>query len=160
MSWYSTSATYSPSEKTYSAREFRGRFPADTAHSGDVKRHRFDCQLAATAAAYARGPSYSSDTVAAIRSAVSSRDNVHYYGSSSANLGADSSAARKVCQSAFSGERVVLSPHEAAHIRSGAEWLAAHKHELPPGFVRSASAMYANVYDQDGHKVVDRRTLR
>jgi hypothetical protein len=57
-------------------------------------------------------------------------------------------------------ERVVLSSYESSHVRAGAAWLADHKNDFSRGFINSASSLYENVYDQNGHKVVDRRTLR
>jgi hypothetical protein len=94
-----------------------------------------------------------------IRDTVRESDNVHYYGTKTANA-KDSRAANKVLQSAFTGEKVYLSAHEAAHIRSGGEWLASHKHDLPSGFVNSAAKLYDNVYDPSGRKVVDKRWFK
>lgn len=72
----------------------------------------------------------------------------------------DRIAANKVLQSAHSGDRVTLSSHEAAHIRQGAQWLNANRDSFSHGFLRSASSLYENVYDKNGHKVVDGRMWR
>ncbi|CAF0982590.1 unnamed protein product [Didymodactylos carnosus] len=144
----------------YSASDFRRNMPNSTVHSGDVCRHKYDCELAAAAATYSRGPTYSDSTMSQYARNISSKDNIHYYGSTASNYGHDRSSVNKVLQSAHTGDRVVLRPHEASHIREGAIWLADHKHEFSQGFVNSAASLYANAYDQNGHKVVDRRTLR
>ena len=129
---------------------------------GDVRRHKFDCELAAAAAAYSKGPRYGGDTMSSVRGVLRSSDNCYYYGGK-AKGGAndrDLVAATKVLKSAYTGSRTVLTPHEAAHVREGAAWLARHKSDLPPGFVKAASGLYAHVYDGSGRKVVDRRSLR
>lgn len=90
---------------------------------------------------------------------MASPDMFYYYGSHSANT-KDRLAAHKVMRSAHSGERVYLKPHEAAYIRSGAEWFAAHKSEFSVGYRKAVADMYKYAYDQDGHKVVDARKLR
>ena len=144
--------------KAYSAKEFRS-YPKHFKHTGEVKRHEFDCELAAAAASYAPGPRYSPETMAQIRSVLAQADNFSYYGASSANS-RDRAAANAVLRSAYYDEPVTLTPHQAAHIRNGAQFIADHKDELPPGFVRSAARLYANVFDESGHKVVDGRMFR
>ena len=146
--------------KSYSASDFRRNAPNSLSYNGDVARHKFDCQLAAAASSYSRGPTYSDSTINQYARNLSSHDNFHYYGSASSNYGHDRSSVNKVLASAHTGERVVLSPHEASHIREGAAWLADHKHDFRQGFVQSAASLYEYVYDQNGHKVVDRRTLK
>lgn len=146
-------------EKKYSTKEFRRAFPASTAVSGDVMRHKFDLELAAAGAAYMSGPKYGADAMRHMSAAMRESDNVHYYGSKAANT-RDHAAATKVLRSAYTGEKVILGAHEAAHIREGAAWLAAHKKDFTPAYVKSVSSLYQNVVDKDGHKVVDRRTLR
>ena len=47
----------------------------------------------------------------------------------------------------------------ASHIRAGAEWVSANRDSLPLGFVASTARLYRNVYDEDGHNVVDSRGL-
>jgi hypothetical protein len=116
----------------------------------------YDLELAAAAASYMPGPAYSSGSVADMRALLSGSDNVHGYGTKASNA-RDGSAARKVLHSHFTGENVSLSAFEAAHIRSGAEFLAAHKSDFTPGFVKSAASMYAHVLDPHGRPVVDRR---
>jgi hypothetical protein len=145
-------------EKTYSSDEFRGCWSSNMPHD-QPRRHIFDCELAAAAAAYTRGPRMSDETVGEIRSLMATGNNCHYYGTDTAN-GSDRVAANSVLQSAYSGERAVLPPHQAAHIRAGAEWLRANRDELPDGFVRSAARLYENVYDESGRKVVDGRWFR
>eukprot|EP00727_Mastigamoeba_balamuthi_P001384 m51a1_g11242 hypothetical protein (158) ;mRNA; f:14575-15048 len=154
MAWYPSRGD----GKTYSAEQFRGD-PGYIAYVGDVRHHEFDCALAAAAAAYNRGPAYSERQMAQIRAVLTQPDNFAYYGTDSANS-RDQRATNAVLQSAYDGGRVVLSAHEAAHIHSGAEFVARHKDELPAGFVHSVAGLYANVYDAHGHKVVDARTLR
>jgi hypothetical protein len=96
------------------------------------------------------------DTVRGIASLMSTRNK---YNTSTSNS-RDSTAANLVLQSAYSGDRVTLSAQQAAHIRDGAAWLHANRDSLPRGFVGSASRMYDNVYDSNGHKVVDGRMFR
>lgn len=146
--------------KWYCASDFRGSKPNSVSHTQDVARHKYDCSLAAAAASFSTGPRYSDNTLRDYSRTLSSQDNYHYYGSSRSNYNNDQTAARKVVQSAYTGDRTVLTPHQAAHIREGAQWLAEHKNEFNRGFINSASALYANVYDQNGHKVVDRRAFR
>ena len=141
--------------KAYKAKEFRSYCP-NVAYQGEVRRHVFDCELAAAAASNTTGPRYSPETMAQIRSVLAQADNFEYYGAASAN-NRDRVAANAVLRSAYYGEPVTLTSHQAAHIRNGAEFIAAHKDELPPGFVHSVSRLYANVYDECGHKVVDGR---
>ncbi len=159
MAWRPTQTTHSPDEKTYSSSTFRGSFPSSTAYTGDVRRHKFDCELGAAAAAYNTGPSYSDTTLSSIRSVLSSPDNCHYYGSKTANT-TDRYAATAVLQSKFTGTAVYLPAHEASHVREGAAFLKAHKEDLPHGFYKSAIGLYDNVYDSWGHKVVDKRSFR
>ncbi|CAF3084243.1 unnamed protein product [Rotaria sp. Silwood2] len=149
-----------PYGKTYFASDFRSYIPSSVAFTGEVRRHKFDCELAAAAAAYSRGPTYSGSTVDQYARNLSSRDNFHYYGSAASNIGHDRSSVNQVLQSRYYDKPVVLNSHEASHIRAGADWLAAHKDEFSNGFIKSASSLYENVYDQDGHKVVDRRAFR
>ena len=148
------------SEKTYDASEFRSYVTSSLTYSDDVRRHKFDCELAAAAAAYSRGPYYSNSTNNQYARSLSFADNFHYYGSAQSNYGHDRSSVNQVLRSAYHGERVVLNPHEASHIRQGAQWLADHKHDFNEGFIKSAAGLYANVYDRNVHKVVHRRTLR
>jgi hypothetical protein len=82
-----------------------------------------------------------------------------YHGGSRAN-DTDHKAAIAVQQSAATGTRVTLPSHQASHIRDGAEWFAAHKSDFSPAVVKQVSSLYANVYDQHGRKVVDRRSFR
>ncbi|CAF3142117.1 unnamed protein product [Rotaria sp. Silwood2] len=159
MTWRPSYSNNS-NEKTYYASDFRASLPSSTAYSGDVRRHKFDCELGAAAAAYSRGPTYSDSTINQYARNIASSDNVHYYGSATSNYGHDRSSVNQVLRSAYTNERVALNPHEASHIREGAAWLADHKHDFSQGFVNSAASLFKNVYDQDGHKVVDRRTLR
>lgn len=160
MSWFQNSDS---SSKFYYSSDFRRNHPSSLSFFGvdNVARHQFDCQLAAAAARYSSGPYYSDSTINQYARNLASRDNFYYNDSSASNYGHDRTSVNKVLQSAYSGERVVLTSHEAAHIRTGATWLANHKHDFSQGFINSASRnLYANVYDQNGHKVVDRRTLR
>ena len=150
---------YAEGEKNYRSSDFRGSFSSGVAYQGDVRRHKYDCELAKAAAEYSRGPSYSDSTVASYRSAISAGDNVHYYGSSNAN-DRDRVAVGKLLQANHYGGRAHLTAHEAAHIREGAEWLAAHKHEFSRGFIESNKAIYSNAYGPDGKKVVDLRAFR
>ncbi|CAF0960971.1 unnamed protein product [Rotaria sordida] len=159
MAWR-PSFSDNPFEKTYSAADFRASFTSGVSFMGDVRRHKFDCELAAAAAAYSPGPYYSEATIKQYARTIASPNNVHYYGSSLANYGHDRSSVNKVLQSVHTGDRRVLSAHEASHIREGAAWLADHKHEFSKGFINAASSLYENVYDQNGLKVVDRRTLK
>ena len=101
----------------------------------------------------------SNDTRRQYASTMATYNNMHQYSSASANS-RDRVAANKVLQSTYSGEKVILSAHEAAHIRAGAEWLNANRDAFSPGYVRSAASLYANVYDKNGHKVVDGRMFR
>lgn len=119
----------------------------------------FDCELAAAAAAYSRGPRMSDSTVGDIRSLMATANNCHSYSSSSTNA-RDSRAANLVLQSAYSGERVQLSAHQAAHIRAGAEWVSANRDQFSDGYLRSVANLYGNVYGPDGRKVVDGRMFR
>ncbi|CAF3365942.1 unnamed protein product [Rotaria socialis] len=146
--------------KKYPASEFRRFLEKSIAYIGEVRRHKFDCQLAAAAAAYSPGPRYSDDTIKQYAKILASPDNIYYYGSAAANNGHDRTSVNKVLQSVRTGERVVLSSHEASHIREGAAWLVSHKHEFSEGFINSVASLYENVYDEEGHKVVDRRTLK
>lgn len=147
-------------EKNYKSGEFRGQFPDSTAYSGDVRRHKYDCEMAKAAAEYMPGPRYGAATIRDIRSVLSQPDNVHYYGAKTAN-GKDQVAVGKVIEGYHTGERrVVLSPHEVAHIREGARHLAAHKGELPRSFIEANKNLYANVYDVHGNKVVDNRWFK
>ncbi|CAF0987417.1 unnamed protein product [Didymodactylos carnosus] len=160
MAWLQNS---DPSSKFYYSSDFRRNCPSSLsfACADDVARHQFDCQLAAAAARYSRGPYYSDSTTNQYARNLASRDNFYYYGSSTSNYGHDRTSVNKVLQSAYSGNRAVLTPHEAAHIRAGGQWLADHKRDFSRGFINSAASnLYANVYDQNGHKVVDGRTLR
>jgi hypothetical protein len=160
MSYFQNS---DPASKFYYSSEFRRNRPSSLSLAGDdhVARHQFDCQLAAAAAGYSCGPYYSDSTINQYARNLASRDNFYYYGSSVSNYGHDRTAVNKVLQSASSGERMVLTQHEAAHIRAGATWLANHKYEFSQGFINSAvQNLYANVYDQNGHKVVDGRKFR
>lgn len=143
--------------KTYRSSEFRGTWCSDALRQVDgPRRHMFDCNMAAAAAAYAPGPRMSGSTTQEIASLMATRNNCHSYSGVRAN-GTDSRAMNAVLQSRYTGERAVLSSHEAAHIREGAHWLAANRHDLPPGFVRGAMSLYENVYDTSGRRVVDRR---
>jgi hypothetical protein len=161
MSYYGSRPTFSSGEKTYSTGEFRRNFPSSTAYQGDRMRHVYDLELAAAAAAYSSGPRYGDDRMASMRATLNGSDNCHYYGGvGTAANDRDHAAATKVLRSAQTGEHVVLSSHEAAHIRAGANWLADHKGDFRRGFVNQASQMYANVYDSDGRKVVDRRKFK
>lgn len=148
-----------PGEKVYTSGQFRV-MPPGLSCTGGVRRHRLDCELMAVGAAYSRGPRYSDSTLHSIAATLGRRDNFYSYGTSTANT-ADRRATNRVLQAAYTGERVVLSAREAAHIRAGGRVLAAHKDELPAGYVHSMSEkVYRNVYDTKGHKVVDRRSLR
>lgn len=144
--------------KTYTAQQFRGSWSANMPHD-EPRRHIFDCELAAAAAAYTRGPRMNDDTVSGIRSLMATGNNCHYYGTDSANA-RDRTAANLVLQSAYNREDVTLSASQAAHIREGARWVSANRDALPPGFVRSCANLYTNVYDENGHKVVDGRMFR
>ncbi|CAF1614870.1 unnamed protein product [Rotaria magnacalcarata] len=146
--------------KKYSASEFRASFSSSASYSGEVRRHKFDCELAAAAATRSPGPRYSDKTIKNYAKIIASSDNIYDYGSAAANYGHDRSSVKKVLESVHTGKRVVLSSHEASHIREGAAWLASHKNEFSEGFINSAASLYENVYDQDEHKVVDRRTLK
>jgi hypothetical protein len=44
--WHPTKHTSKESEKTYSSGDVRKAFKKTVAYSGDVKRHKFDCELA------------------------------------------------------------------------------------------------------------------
>lgn len=101
----------------------------------------------------------SDNTTREIRSLMATTNNCHGYSSHGANTN-DRLAANMVLQSAHSGDRAILTAHQAAHIRSGAEWVSANRDSLPPGFVRSVANLYGNVYDSSGRKVVDGRMFR
>ena len=148
------------SRKGYTAGEFRGAFRGDHAIHGEVKRHRADCELLAYAASHTRGPRYSDETLGTIRHALHGGDGHYYYGTTSANA-SDRSAVSALLRAHEGGaSRVVLTPHQAVHIREGASHIAAHRHELPPGLVRSYADIMSLAVDSDGHKVVDGRSLR
>lgn len=148
--------TSSPKEKTYTSPELRRPFHSDVSYTGDTRRHIFDIELASAAAGYTTGPRYSQASLDRIGDVLRSKDNVHYYGTKSANV-KDRYAADAVLRSAFTGERVTVGSHHASHIRGGAEFIAAHKADLPPGFVDSVARMYVGVVGADGKKVVDGR---
>ena len=118
-----------------------------------------DLEIVTAAAAYNTGPRYSEETIDSMANVLRSTDNMYYYNTQTAN-DTDGEAARLVQQSAFTGQKVVLTSQQAAHIRKGAEFAASRKDELPSGFVNSLSDMYANIYDEDGRKVVDRRKFK
>jgi hypothetical protein len=155
MAWHPSNGN----GKVYSSSDFRGSWCSDARDHGGPRRHMFDCELGAAAAAYSRGPRMDHDTYRGYASTMATYNNMHRYSSSTAN-DRDKIAANKVLQSAYSGDRVTLSSHEAAHIRAGAEWLNANRDSFSPGFVRSAANLYNNVYDSNGHKVVDGRMFR
>ena len=145
--------------KIYYSKEFRGSWCTDAKDLAGPRRHIFDCELAAAAAAYTRGPRMNDGTIRDIASLMATRNNAHSYNSSASNS-RDHSAAMLVLQSAHNGERVQLSAHQAAHIREGAAWVYANRDSLPKGFVGSVSRLYDNVYDSNNHKVVDGRMFR
>ena len=156
MSWHPSRGD----GKQYSSDMFRGTWDVNTRRDvAGPRRHIFDCELAAAAAAYSRGPGMNDSTVSGIASLMATRNNCNSYSSASSNR-RDLSAANLVLQSAHTGQRVELSAHQAAHIRDGASWLHANRDSLPRGFVRSSLSLYDNVYDQSGHKVVDKRSFR
>lgn len=148
--------TYSDAEKTYVRRDFANAFKGDVSYCGEVRRHKYDMELACAAAAYTKGPRYSDATSARIADVLRSRDNVHYHGSKVANT-RDRYAADAVLRSRFTGDTVAVGAHHASHIRKGAEFIASRKDDLPDGFVKSVARMYVGVVDGDGHKVVDGR---
>ena len=182
MSYYA-SHVGDPSEKAVHTGELRRAFRGDPAYAGDVARHKCDLALAAAGIAYARGPMPSDEYKAGIAHVLSGAGNVHYHGTARANA-ADRVAMDEVLRAYERGERAVLGAHGAAHIREvrmrgaalshafasarltgglraqGAAYLAEHKRELPAGFVRTMSSIYGTAVDADGHKVVDRRSLR
>ena len=103
------------------------------------------------------GPRLSEATLAEYRKALSQSDNVHYYGSKAANI-ADSKAVSKVLEASHFGYEDHfhrLTAHEAAHIRSGAEWLAAHYFQFSDGFLCSALRIYESAIGPDGRQFVN-----
>jgi hypothetical protein len=118
MSWLDYCNSLYP--KHYYANEFRGSVPSSLSFTGDVARHKFDCQLAAAAASYSPGPRYSDTTINQYARNLSSNDNFYYYGSASSNYGHDRSSVQKVLASVQTSERVVLSSYESSHVRAGA----------------------------------------
>ncbi len=155
-SWQGSVSTSGETEKTYKSSEFRSNWAADCPDV-NPKRHKFDCELAAAIAAYTPGPRMSADTIKGIAKLMSHGDNVHLYPSKDSNDGNDKDAAKALMKAYLHQTVVSLPPHQAAHIRAGGEWLASHKHELPPGFINTAKKMYHYVQDTEGHQVVDGR---
>ena len=90
--------------KSYSSSDFRGSWCADARAHGGPRRHVFDCELAAAAASYARGPLMSNDTRRQYASTMATYNNVHQYSSASANS-RDRVAANKVLQSTYIREK-------------------------------------------------------
>jgi len=149
---------YQEGSKNYASDEFRGAFPKDVSFVGSVRRHKYDCELAKAAAEYMPGPRMCEDTLSGYRSTISSGDNVHYFGTKSAN-DRDKAAVVKVLQAAHNGydaDKHQLTALEASHIRAGALWLAEHKDEFSDGFIASNLKIYENAVGPGGFSVVDR----
>ena len=140
--------------KNYHSSDFRTNLIGTVNHNLDniERRHILDCELAAYFANSTTGPSYSDSTMRAMRD-VMRHDNLEYYSNKSANLND-----RYAVRAAFDGER--LSPHQAAHIRKGAEFIVNHRDSLPPGFVNTAREFYGGLKDVNGHCVFDMRKWR
>jgi hypothetical protein len=148
---------YQEGSKNYASDEFRGAFPKDVSFVGSVRRHKYDCELAKAAAEYMPGPRMGEDTISGYRSTISSGDNVHYFGTKSAN-DRDKAAVVKVLQAAHNGydaDKHQLTALEASHIRAGALWLAEHKDEFSAGFIASNLKIYENAVGPEGVPVVD-----
>jgi len=118
----------------------------------------FDLELFTLASAYKTGPRHSSQEEKRYKEALNSK-NVHYYGSKSAN-DSDRKAAEAVARGYWDGNKVLLKPHQASHIRNGAEWWRNEMHrtgEAHEADTKQPKKIWSDVYHPDGSKVVDLR---
>ena len=64
-----------------------------------------------------------------------------------------------IVQKLLSGKKTVFSGHEKAKVKMHVDWILKHKDILPRAFIESLASLYDVAYDENNHKIFDKRKL-
>jgi len=131
----------------------KGWKSSDVCPAGHDRAHYFDVELAAEAICHMPGPKPSLDYLDAIAELLRGSDNWRPL------LHARNMKEVGWVEQILTGDRVAVDGHFKSKVDKQAQWLVAHKRHLGDGFIAAAADILDRIYDDDGHKVLDRRRL-
>lgn len=118
-----------------------------------VRAHYLDVELAAEAVIRMRGPFPSREYFVYLRDALRDQSNWRWLRQSR-----NKKEIRWV-DMILDGRKIKVDGHFRSKVSMQVEWLHCHKYQLSEGFVAALADILDVVRDEDGHKVLDRRSL-